>query len=144
MPRLATTHVNSYTTHRLAQASLFTVAVVFLGLGAMCLFVPTVLRSIVEIEMPTRVAQMEIRGIYGGFFIGTGVFFLLFSLRERWHTAGLVAQASIFGGFVLGRSVGIAIGGAPNAFIASLFIGEILGLGIAIALLVASPAGPVR
>lgn len=93
--------------------------------------------------MPTRIARMEVRGIYGGFFVGTGTFFLLFSARQPWHRAGLVAQASIFGGFVLGRSVGIMIGGAPDAFIASLFVGEIVGLGIAIALLLANPAKSV-
>jgi hypothetical protein len=126
---------------RLARFSLGLVAIVFVGLGIMCLLAPTVLTRLVEIEMRTRIARMKVRGVYGGFFIGTGVFFLLFSLRPCWHGAGLVAQASIFGGFVLGRSVGIMFGGAPNPFIASLLIAEIVGLIIAVALLVAHPAG---
>src|SRR5262249_49982 len=110
--------------------------------GVMCLLIPTVLTSLVEIEMPTRIARMEVRGIYGGFFIGTGSLFMLFSLRERWHAAGLVAQASIFAGFVLGRSVGIVIGGAANASMGSVLVGEIGGLGIALALLLATPTEP--
>ena len=85
--------------------------------------------------MPTRIAVMEVRGVYGGFFLGTGFFFLLFARHEAWFRPGLIAQASIFGGFVLGRTVGIAIGGAPNPFITALLVGEIVGLVVALVLL---------
>jgi hypothetical protein len=47
----------------------------------------------------------------------------------------LIALASIFGGFVLGRVLGIVIGGAPNLFIGALLAGEIIGLVAALILL---------
>lgn len=119
----------------LPRLSLYVVAVVFLGLGAMSLVAPTNLTALVEIAMPTRIAVMEVRGVYGGFFFGTGFSFLLFARHEAWLRPGLVAQASIFGGFVLGRTLGIVIGGAPNPFIATLLVGEIVGLVVALVLL---------
>ena len=120
---------------KLARFSLYVLAVVFLGLGAMSLSAPTNLTALVEIAMPTRIAVMEVRGVYGGFFFGTGFFFFLFARREAWFRPGLIAQASIFGGFVVGRTVGIALGGAPNPFIGTLFVGEIVGLVVALVLL---------
>lgn len=119
----------------LARLSLHVVGVIFLGLGAMSLIAPTNLTRLVEVAMPTRIAVMEVRGVYGGFFLGTGFFFLLFARHEAWFRPGLIAQASIFGGFVLGRTVGIAIGGAPNPFITALLVGEIVGLVVALVLL---------
>ena len=119
----------------LARLSLYVVGVIFLGLGAMSLIAPTNLTRLVEVAMPTRIAVMEVRGVYGGLFLGTGFFFLLFARHEAWFRPGLIAQASIFGGFVLGRTVGIAIGGAPNPFITALLVGEIVGLVVALVLL---------
>lgn len=119
----------------LARLSLYVVGVIFLGLGAMSLIAPTNLTRLVEVAMPTRIAIMEVRGVYGGFFLGTGFFFLLFARHEAWFRPGLIAQASIFGGFVLGRTVGIAVGGAPNPFITALLVGEIVGLVVALVLL---------
>ena len=57
------------------------------------------------------------------------------SLAMRLGSDPVIAQASIFGGFVLGRTVGIAIGGAPNLFIMALLVGEIAGLLVALVLL---------
>ena len=103
----------------------------------MSLIVPANLTKLVEIVMPTNVATMEVRGVYGGFFAGTGFFFLVFARRDAWLRPGLVAQASIFGGFVLGRTLGIAVGGAPNLFIAALLTGEVIGLVVGLILLCA-------
>src|SRR5262245_49451652 len=108
-----------------ARLSLYAMAVIFIGLGAMSVIAPTNLTLLVEIVMPTPVSMMEVRGVYGGFFVGTGCFFLLFARRDDWLRPGLVAQASIFAGFVLGRTVGMVVGGAPNRFILVLFVGEV-------------------
>jgi hypothetical protein len=107
-------------------------AVVFLGLGAMSLVSPTNLTPLVEISMPTRIAVMEVRGVYGGLFLGIGFFFLLFARRDSWLRPGLVTQAGIMGGFVLGRTVGILLGGAPNLFIAALLAGEVFMAAVAL------------
>src|SRR5215469_7950819 len=100
-----------------ARFSLFVVAVVFLALGVMSLIAPMILTPLVGIALPTPIALMEVRGVYGGLFLGVGMFFFLSARRNDWLRPGLVAQASVFGGFVVGRTVGMAIGGAPNAFI---------------------------
>jgi hypothetical protein len=119
-----------------ARLSLSIVGFVFVALGMMCLVAPTMLTPLVEVVMPTPVALMEVRGVYGGFFFGTGVYFLLFARHADWLKPGLVAQASVFGGFVLGRTLGIVVGGAPNGFIALLLAGEIVGVIVALALLI--------
>jgi len=118
-----------------ARISLYIGAIVFLGLGLMSLIAPGNLTPLVGIVMPTAVAIMEIRGVYGGFFFGTGLFLWLFARRDSWLQPGLVALASILGGFVLGRVLGIVIGGAPNLFIGGLLAGEISGLVVAVILL---------
>ena len=64
----------------------------------MSLIAPTNLTALVEIAMPTRIAVMEVRGVYGGFFFGTGFFLLLFAPPPGMVSTGLIAQASIFGG----------------------------------------------
>jgi hypothetical protein len=117
---------------KLARVSLYVMAIVFLGLGTMSLVAPTNLTPLVEISMPTRIAVMEVRGVYGGRFFGIGFFFLLFARRDSWLRPGLVAQAGIMGGFVLGRTVGILLGGAPNLFIAALLAGEVFMAAVAL------------
>ena len=118
-----------------ARISLYIGAIVFLSLGLMSLIAPGNLTPLVEITMPTAVAIMEIRAVYGGFFFGTGFFLWLFARRDSWLQPGLVALASIFGGFVLGRVLGIVVDGAPNLFIGGLLAGEIVGLVVALILL---------
>ncbi len=117
---------------KLARLSLYAMAVVFLAFGAMSLVAPTNLTPLVEISMPTPIAVMEVRGVYGGLFFGIGFFFLLFARRDAWLRPGLVAQAGIMGGFVLGRTVGILLGGAPNLFIAALLAGEVFMAAVAL------------
>jgi hypothetical protein len=118
---------------KLARLSLYVMAFTFMGLGAMSLVAPTNLTRLVELSMPTSIAIMEVRGVYGGLFFGIGFFFLLFARRDAWLRPGLVAQAGIMGGFVLGRTVGIVLGGAPNLFIAALLAGEVFMVAVALA-----------
>jgi Domain of unknown function (DUF4345) len=117
---------------KLARLSLFVLAVVFLGLGAMSLVAPTNLTPLVEISMPTPIAVMEVRGVYGGLFFGIGFFSLLFARCDAWLRPGLVAQTGVMGGFVLGRTVGIVLGGAPNLFIATLLADEVFMVVVAL------------
>src|SRR5260370_41157316 len=79
-PQRRPLHTRNRLSLKLAGASLYASAFVFLGLGAMSLIAPTVLASLVEIVLPTAVAIMEVRGVYGGLFFGIGCFFLLLAL----------------------------------------------------------------
>jgi hypothetical protein len=117
---------------KLGWLSLYVMAITFIGLGLMSLISPTNLTPLVELTMTTPVAIMEIRGVYGGLFLGIGTFFLLSARHQAWLRPGLVAQACIMGGFVLGRTVGILLGGAPNLFIAVLLAGEIFMAAVAV------------
>lgn len=36
------------------------------------------------------------------------------------------------GGFVLGRTIGVVLGGAPNLFISALFVGEVFMVAVAV------------
>ena len=60
---------------KLAPLSLCVMAATFLGLGLMSLTAPKILTQLVEISMPTPIAVMEVRGVYGGLFFGIGAFF---------------------------------------------------------------------
>ena len=117
----------------LARLSLGVMAVTFLGLGTMSLIAPQELTRLVEISMPTPVAMMEVRGVYGGLFFGIGAFFLVFARHGPWLRPGLVAQVGVMGGFVLGRAVGVLVDGAPSRFITALFAGEVFMVVVAIA-----------
>ncbi len=117
---------------KLARLSLYVMAATFLGLGAMSLIAPANLTSLVELSMPTPVAIMEVRGVYGGLFFGIGAFFGAFARRDAWLRPGLVAQLGVMGGFVLGRTVGVVVGGAPNGFIGGLFAGEVFMAALAL------------
>jgi hypothetical protein len=119
---------------RLARVSLGVMGLTFVSLGAMSLVAPSHLTSLVEISMPSPIAVMEVRGVYGGLFFGIGVTFSLLAWRDEWLLPGLIAQAGIMGGFVLGRTVGIVVGGAPNLFISLLLLGEIFMATVALVL----------
>ncbi len=71
-------------------------AVTFTGLGLMSLISPTNLTPLVELTMTTPVAIMEIRGVYGGLFLGIGVLFLLFARHGAWLRPLLIGDRRLF------------------------------------------------
>lgn len=75
---------------------------------------------------------MELRGVYGGLFLGIGLLMLVFTRHEPWLRLGLVALAVIVGGLVVGRTLGLLIDGPANPFLYALLISEITGLVIAL------------
>lgn len=117
---------------QLARGSLFFFAVSFLVLGLVHLAMPSMLTALVQVSMPTPVAMQEIRGVYGGFFFGTGLYLLLCAQRPAWLGAGLAAQAAIMGGLVLGRTLGLIVDGPAIPFIYFLLAVEVVGLAIAL------------
>jgi hypothetical protein len=123
------------TIFKLGRYSLYFFALGFLGFGLLFLVSPTTLTTLADISLPTPIALMEIRGVYGGFFIGAGLFLLICAWRESWLRPGMMAQATILGGLVIGRVLGLLIDGPANPFIYLLLLSEIVGLVISIAVL---------
>ena len=118
-----------------ARYLLYFFAIAFLVLGAQFLFVPTALTAEAQIVLPTPVAVQEVRGVYGGFFLGTGLYLLLCARRKPWLRHGLVALSAIMGGLVLGRVLGLVLDGPANALLYLLLAAEVVGLVLALYLL---------
>jgi hypothetical protein len=114
-------------TMKLARLLLYLFAIAFLALGARFLVDPRALTLDTGITLPTAIAVQEVRGVYGGFFLGTGLFLLLCARREGWLHHGLAALACIMGGLVLGRVTGLVLDGPANALLYFLLGSEIAG-----------------
>lgn len=117
---------------KIAHYSLYFFSLGFLAFGLLFLVAPTTLTTLAEITLPTPIALMEIRGVYGGFFLGVGLFLFLCARRESWLRPGLAAQATIMGGLVAGRILGLIIHGTANPFLYALLLSEVIGLVIAL------------
>jgi hypothetical protein len=116
----------------LGKASLLIAAASFVVYGVAFLCAPEWAGSFVGVEFPTSSARIDARATYGGFFLGTAVFWAMCAGRAAWLRAGLSAQAFILGGFVCGRTAGIVFDGEANAAIYVLLIGEVAGVALAL------------
>ncbi|TAF08929.1 MAG: DUF4345 domain-containing protein [Nostocales cyanobacterium] len=116
----------------LGRFSLIFAAIAFFVYGAAFLFFPTLMTSLLGIELPVPSAIIDVRATYGGSVLGTAVFFALCSLRDELLRPGLIAQVAVLGGFIFGRVMGFIVDREPNVFIYVLLVGEILGLLIAL------------
>jgi hypothetical protein len=116
----------------LGKTSLVIAAASFIVYGLAFLCAPVWAGSFVGVELPTPSARIDARATYGGFFLGTAIFWAMCARRAAWLRAGLAAQAFILGGFVFGRAVGIFVDGRANAAIYVLLAGEIIGVALAL------------
>jgi len=116
----------------LGKASLVIAAASFVVYGLAFLCAPEWAGSFVGVAFPTTSARIDARATYGGFFLGTAVYWAMCAARARWRRAGLVAQAVILGGFVVGRVAGMMVDGGANAAIYVLLAGEIVGVLLAL------------
>ncbi|HEX8130031.1 MAG TPA: DUF4345 domain-containing protein [Pyrinomonadaceae bacterium] len=116
----------------LGKASLVIAAVSFVVYGLAFLCAPAWAGSFVGVEFPLASARIDARATYGGYFLGTAIFWAMCAKRAAWLRAGLSAQAVILGGFVFGRVAGIVIDGGANAAIYVLLFGEIVGVALAL------------
>ena len=116
----------------LGKASLLIAAASFVVYGLAFLLWPEWAASFVGLELPVASARIDARATYGGFSLGTAVFWTMCATREGWLRAGLVSQAVVLGGFVFGRVAGIVVDGGANASIYVLLVGEIVGVLLAV------------
>jgi hypothetical protein len=97
----------------LVRLSFLAASLTFMSSALVSLASPQRLADMVELS-PSRVGFMELRAVYGGLFIGLGVFFLLCFSRESWFRPGLVAQVCVMGGIVTVRLLTLVLEGAPS------------------------------
>ena len=116
----------------LGKTSLLIAAASFIIYGLAFLCAPAWAGSFVGVELNRASARIDVRATYGGFFLGTAIFWAMCAARAAWLRAGLAAQAVILGGFVFGRVVGIIFDGEANAAIYVLLAGEIVGVVLAL------------
>jgi hypothetical protein len=116
----------------LGKTSLLIAAASFIIYGLAFLCAPAWAGSFVGVELNRASARIDVRATYGGFFLGTAIFWAMCAARVAWLRAGLAAQAVILGGFVFGRVVGIIFDGDANAAIYLLLAGEIVGVVLAL------------
>jgi hypothetical protein len=117
---------------KLGRIMLYVFALGYAGFGVLLLISPDTITTLVGIVLPTPVARMEIRGVYGGQFLGTALMLAAFARHEQWFRPGMVAMGVICGGLVIGRTLGLILDGAANPLIYALYASEIAGLIIAV------------
>lgn len=116
----------------LARVLTFISALVFGGIGFVCLFFPVQVATGLDMSLTTPTAIIDFRATYGGFLIGLGFFFVYCFFNKTFLRVGLIVQALSLGGFALGRMVGLALDGMPKMILVYLLIAEIIGSILAI------------
>jgi len=102
---------------KLAKFSLFITALTFLGIGFFCLLAPVEMSALVDIQLPTSTAISDFRANYGGCIIGIGIFYVYCYIDADYIRLGLILRALSFGGFVVGRLVGMVFDGIPKSLV---------------------------
>jgi hypothetical protein len=97
---------------RMGRSVLTILGALWIVFGALCAVWPGSVLDGVGIALGTADAWADARATYGGSQVGIGVFFLFCARADARVRTGLVALASIAGGFGLARILGIAVDGA--------------------------------
>jgi hypothetical protein len=116
---------------RFDQLFLSVVGTVFLGLGTINLFFPAAGMAGFELRITSVSALNEMRANYGGMHFALGLLFLSGAFLEALRVSALLVVAVFTGGLVLGRSLSLALDGAPNHLVLGLFALEALGCVVA-------------
>ena len=116
----------------IAKVTLILAGIGLGSFGVTFLVSPHTLTSLVEIVLPSTIATMEVRGAYGGMLLGVATFFLVSAFKRKLFRAGVTALATVMGGLVLGRVIGLILDGPANAFIYALLASEVVATSVAI------------
>ena len=108
---------------RLARLSLLLTALVFGCFGAWLFFWPQAL-ALVDVELTTPAARIEIRAFYGGLELGLACFFAVAATRSRWYEAALFTQAAALGGMAAARLLGMLIEAVASPTLLMLLAAE--------------------
>lgn len=94
---------------------LFIATVVWFLYGFGYLIAPTFFASLVDMELLTSNALIDIRSLYGGMLVGIGAWWAYCLKDESRVYMGLLSAFLITFGLFAGRAIGAVISGGPNA-----------------------------
>ncbi len=111
-------------TYRIAQIFLGLMGLAFCKTGIESLINPQAVMDNVGIVLSNSSAESSMRAVYGGMHLVFG-FFCVYGIFAN-ITAALTLVALYTTGFTIGRVSGILVSGAPNEFVVTWLITEIV------------------
>jgi len=110
------------------------VAALFVGLGLWLMLQPEAVQDLYPISLNAPMAISEIRAIFGGLMIGVGGAVLLLDLVSKRQQDAAMALATVTGGLILARIVGLGAEGFPSGPVLTESIFEIVLFALLISL----------
>jgi hypothetical protein len=95
--------------NRVARIWLYFIALIFGVVGVTSLLSPETTGSQLQIQAVSLAGTSELRGLYGGGFVGFALIILVGLRRKAYSPGLLMAMAIIMGGIVVGRVVSLAV-----------------------------------
>jgi hypothetical protein len=124
-----------------ARTVLLVTALALAVIGVGFLWTPVSWAAAIDVVVSTPMGRTDVRATYGGFVLAAGVFLAVCAVRPAWLQAGLAACALIYGGFALGRIIGLAVEGTLSGLMWTFLVIEIVGTAAAIGALRQVPRG---
>ena len=117
------------TISRISLFFLLLMGLAFANVGVQALLSPQGIMDNVGIMLNNTSAISSIRAIYGGMHLVFGLFCFLGAFKMQREALGLVMLYTL--GFTSGRLIGIGAEGAPNSFVMTWLVTEIVSCLIA-------------
>jgi hypothetical protein len=114
----------------LERGFLILTAIVWLPYGVMCFLDPARLAESTGVIASTPTGSTEIRAMYGGLQAAIGVLALLAVFRPDIVKSALVCLATLAGGLLTGRLIGLAIDGGYTGYTGMAIGFEVFFVGI--------------
>ena len=109
-----------------ARIMLWADGLVFLGIGVLFCLAPVRWARLVELQLLSPTARIDVRATYGGFDLAIGAFLIWCALRPEWFRAGLAAGALALAGFAFGRLVGMLAERSRPPLMLKFFLFEVV------------------
>lgn len=90
------------------------VALLFVGLGLWLMLQPEAVESLYPLSLNAPMAISEVRAIFGGLMMGIGGAVLLLDLGYGRRRDAAMVLATVAGGLLLARIVGLSVEGVPS------------------------------
>ncbi len=102
------------------------VAALFVGLGVWLMVQPEAVQELYPITLNAPMAISEIRAIFGGLMVGTGAAVLLLDLVSKRPRDAAMVLATVTGGLIIARIVGLSTEGFPSGPVLNESIFEVV------------------